>query len=208
MSQVLAERTARALGGRTSSRRTFLRRVAIVGAALATAPLDFILRPVTAYAAVCGPADQCNNGYTVFCCTVNRGQNRCPPGMFVGGWWKAADSNYCCDASGAPSDRYYIDCHPVCTCEDSGGGNFCSPDCIACACRCNSSAGTCDQRRVCCNRFRYGQCHTEIEQSGPVACRVVSCVPPYQLFDDCGSTVRVDNFTRNHTAPCLAGDCT
>jgi hypothetical protein len=32
-------------------------------------------------------------------------------------------------------------------------------------------------------------------------------VPPYQLFDDCGSTLRFDNATANHTAPCMAGAC-
>ena len=207
MSQVLAERVGKVLDrGDKQTRRSFLSKVAIVGAALVAAPIDFILRPVTAYAAVCGPADQCNHGYTVFCCTVNRGQNRCPPGMFVGGWWKAAGSSYCCDSDGNPTDRYYIDCHPRCTCESTG--NFCNPACISCQCRCNNSAGTCDHRRVCCNNFRYGQCHTEIDQSGPVACRVVSCVPPYQMFEDCGATVRNDNFTANQTAPCLAGDCT
>ena len=208
MSQMIAERAARAMDRDGISRRGFLRTVVLAATALAVAPLQYVLRPGSAYAAVCGPADQCNHGYTVFCCTVNRGQNRCPPGMFVGGWWKAANSNYCCDASGAPSDRYYIDCHPRCTCpENCGSGGFCPDSCLACTCRCNNEAGTCDHRRVCCNKFRYGQCHTDITCSGPVACRVVSCVPPYQLFDDCGSTVRSDNYTRNQTAPCLTEAC-
>jgi hypothetical protein len=53
--------------------------------------------------------------------------------------------------------------------------------------------------------FRYGQCNTDIGCSGPVTCRVVTCVPPYQLFDSCSTTLRSDNFTANQTAPCLAG---
>lgn len=206
MSRRLAERTARALDG-GHSRRSFLARVAVVGSALLTAPLDFILRPMTAYAAVCGPYSECSNGYTIFCCTTNRGINRCPPGMFVGGWWRADSSTYCCDGNGNPKARYYIDCHPQCICTDGcENGRFCNPSCISCQCRCNET--TCDRRRVCCNYFRYGQCHTEIGCSGPVACRVVTCVPPYQLFDDCGTSLRIDNQTGQQTAPCLAGDCT
>lgn len=204
MTRALAERASRALGARDTSRRRFLARVAVFGSALVAAPLDFILRPTTAYAAICGPAPECANGYTVFCCTVNRGLNRCPPGMFVGGWWKADNSTYCCDALGRPAARYYIDCHPRCTCAD-GAGNFCSPNCIACKCTCNDT--TCDRRRVCCNNFRYGQCHTEIARSGPVACRVVTCIPPYQLFDDCGPSSRTDNYTAEQTAPCLSPSC-
>ena len=121
----------------------------------------------------------------------------------------AIASHICRDESGAPSDRYYIDCHPQCSCPgDCGSGGFCPDSCIACSCKCNNDSGTCDNRRVCCNNFRYGQCHTEIACSGGVACRVVSCIPPYELFDDCGSTSRVDHQTASHTAPCLAGDCT
>ena len=60
------------------------------------------------------------------------------------------------------------------------------------------------QRRVCQNVFRYGQCNTQIGCSGPVACRVVTCVPPYLLFPSCGRTTLFDNTTANHTAPCLA----
>lgn len=178
----------------------------MVGTALATVPIDFLLRPGTAYAAVCGPAPSCSNGYTVFCCTINRGINACPPGTFVGGWWKASSSDYCCNPSGDPGSRYYIDCHPYCDCL-SGCGNFCSSGCVACDCHCHNDSSTCDHRRVCCNNFRYGQCHTEIDCSGGVACRVVTCTPPYQLFDECSSTSRSDNATANQTAPCLTGAC-
>ena len=203
MSRRLVEAATRFLD-RGVTRRSFLSNVALVGSALMTAPLDFVLRPMSAYVAVCGPYAECAHGYTVFCCTVNRGINRCPPGMFVGGWWRADGSTYCCDANGNPSSRYYIDCHPTCTCS-CGSGNFCSSSCTACSCKCNDTG--CDRRRVCCNNFRYGQCHTEISCSGPVACRVVTCVPPHTLFDDCGSTLRIDNQTSQQTAPCLSGPC-
>jgi hypothetical protein len=185
------------------SRRDFLTRFTLAATALVVAPLSFILRPTTAYAAVCGPASGCNDGYTAFCCSINRGINSCPPGHFVGGWWKASGSSYCL-VDGQPSARYYIDCHPRCSCECSGGSGFCDPSCWSCSCHCPST-GTCDERHVCCAIFRYGQCNTDIACSGPVTCRVVTCVPPYQLFDSCSPTLRTDNFTANQTAPCLAG---
>jgi hypothetical protein len=203
VTRALAERTSRFLG-RRQSRRSFLSQVAVVASAVVAAPVDYILRPNNALNAICGPAAECSNGYTVLCCTVNSGVNRCPPNMFVGGWWRADGSAYCCSSGGGSAPRYYIDCHPRCQCGCDGA--FCPDSCHPCSCHCNDGA-TCDRRRVCCNYFRYGQCHTEIGCSGPVACRVVSCVPPYQLFDDCGSTLRFDNATANHTAPCMAGAC-
>lgn len=183
-------------------RRDFLSRMTLAAAALVVAPVQYVLRPISAYAAVCGPAPGCNDGYTAFCCTIHRGINNCPPGHFIGGWWRAAGSSYCL-TDGRPSDRYYMDCHPRCRCT-SGCGNFCDSGCWPCSCGCVDT-DSCDKRKACCARFRYGQCNTDIACSGPVTCRVVSCVPPYQLFDSCGSTLLTDNFTANQTAPCLEG---
>lgn len=182
------------------SRRDFLSRMTLAVTALVVAPMDFIFRPMTAYAAICGPAAGCNDGYTAFCCTIFRGINKCPPGHFVGGWWKAASSSLCL-VNGQKAARYYLDCHPRCECS-SGCGNFCSSSCLPCSCHCPDTA-SCDKRHVCCARFRYGQCNTHIACSGGVTCRVVTCVPPYQLFDACGTTVLSDNFTAEQTAPCL-----
>ena len=63
---------------------------------------------------------------------------------------------------------------------------------------------TCDQRRHCCNAFRYGQCNTHVRCSGGVACRVVSCVPPYR-WDSCANVTLFDNATAEQSAPCLQG---
>lgn len=183
------------LAERTVDRRGFLYRLAITTTALAVAPIKYITRPINAQTAICGPQPGCNDGYSAFCCTINRGINNCPPGHFMGGWWRAAGSSYCGTGS-----RYYIDCHARCTC--SGTGNFCNPSCQPCSCTCPETS-TCDQRHVCCARFRYGQCNTQIAQSGPVTCRVVTCTPPYLLYDTCGSTLLSDNNTANQTAPCL-----
>jgi len=201
----LADKASAVLDRRTS-RRGFLARTALVGTALAAAPTAYVLRPGSAYAAVCGDGASCTSGWTAFCCTVNNGVNRCPPGTFAGGWWKADGSSYCC-AGSARRPRYIIDCHGSCTgCGCGPGSNFCASECLSCRCRCADN-GTCDQRKTCCNNFRYGQCHQEIGCSGPVACRMVTCTPPYQLYDACGSSSATDNRTVSHNAPCLGEPC-
>ena len=40
-----------------------------------------------------------------------------------------------------------------------------------------AAPGDCRTRRVYCNYFRYGQCHTEIANTGPIVCRVVDVRP-------------------------------
>ncbi len=201
--------SAAAVLERRTSRRGFLARAAIVGSAVVAAPMHYLLKPGTAYAAVCGIDSTCGAGYAVFCCTVNDGVNKCPPGTFVGGWWKADSSAYCCSSDGQPQPRYYIDCQGECTgCSTGCGGynSFCQAGCVNCDRRCSDSE-TCDQRRVCWNFFRYGQCHQEIACGGPVACRVVTCTPPYRLYGACTATSATDNRTATHTAPCLSPGC-
>src|SRR5688572_22637375 len=123
----LLDRATTVLDTRTT-RRSFIVRAALAGSALTVAPLRYLLRPGSAYAAICGCAGQscdcgsaCCDGYTDFCCTVH-GENSCPPGTFAGGWWKADGSAFC------SGPRYYIDCHHTCTCT-SGCGPFCAPEC-------------------------------------------------------------------------------
>jgi hypothetical protein len=164
------------------TRRGFLAGMAVAGSALATKPFDYVLKPNTAYASVCGPGATCAEGWSVFCCTINAGQNSCPPGSFLAGWWKADNSSFC-----GGNARYYLDCNATCP--------------TTCSCYCPT--GTCDNRRTCCNQFRYGQCHQEIACAGPVVCRVISCTPPWQLDGACTSSSATDNRTALHTAPCL-----
>ncbi|MGN6611836.1 MAG: LGFP repeat-containing protein [Angustibacter sp.] len=192
----LVDRVARGLG--RFSRRGFLVQTAVVGSALAVDPKGYVLTPQTAASTVCGPAASCSAGYTVMCCTINKGVNGCPPGTFAAGWWKAADSSWC-----GGGYRYIVDCNASCSKCTSGcsGDNICSSGCWSCGCKCGSSA-TCDQRRVCCNAFRYGQCNTHVRCSGGVACRVVSCIAPYK-WANCTTTSLTDNATAEHSAPCL-----
>lgn len=170
-----------------TSRRGFLGGAAVVGAAIAVNPWSYLTRPASAYDAVCGADNTCSAGYTVFCCTINGGNNSCPPDSFIGGWWKADHSSFC-----GGNARYYIDCNAY------RDGRY--------TCHCNQS--TCDQRLVACNQFRYGQCNTQIpwSQTGPVLCRLVSCTPPWvQYGGTCGTSSATDNNTATHAAPCLTG---
>ncbi|MGH9101458.1 MAG: twin-arginine translocation signal domain-containing protein, partial [Acidimicrobiales bacterium] len=203
MSRSLAEMGAAVLAGR-SSRRGFLSRVAVVGSALSVGPLEYLLHPGTAYAFVCACGDRacgcgsaCCDGYTEFCCTLH-GANSCPPGTFAGGWWKADGSSWCQGA------RYYIDCNAACSgCTTScgGEGSFCDAGCDGLDCGC--AGGSCAQRQAGCVTFRYGQCHQEIGCSGRIACRVVTCTPPWLLDDTCTTTTLVDEATAEQNAPCL-----
>lgn len=182
LAQRFAHRASGLLSGKTS-RRSFLTRTAVVGSALAVGPIDFILKPGTAYGYLCGT---CTDGWTAFCCTINSGRNSCPAGSFVAGWWKADNAAYCCGAA-----RYIIDCNATCPTQ--------------CNCRC--SGASCDGRKTCCNQFRYGQCNTQIACYGPVVCRVATCTPPWQYDPSCTTSSATDNRTRDHGAPCLTTDC-
>jgi hypothetical protein len=184
----LVRRAGTALGGARMTRRSLLTRTAVLGSALAINPVDFAVRPASAYAAVCGESASCSDGYSVFCCTINNGGNFCPDGTFLGGWWKADNSGFCC---GGP--RYYLDCNASC------GTDY--------SCHCDDNPGTCDHRRSNCAQFRYGQCHLEIDCYGPVTCRLVTCTPPWAFDPSCTATSATDNDTVTHTAPCLPGDC-
>jgi uncharacterized protein with LGFP repeats len=180
----VAARVGTALQPKRLSRRGFPWRTTVVGTALAVNPFDFILKPGTAYASVCGAGASCSSGWTAFCCTINGGANLCPPESYVAGWWRIDDSAFC-----RGSARYIIDCNrkPRSTC------------------RCRCASGTCDERRVCCNNFRYGQCNQQVAGVTEVVCRVVTCTAPWTWDPSCTRTVRVDNRTATHSAPCLPG---
>jgi hypothetical protein len=187
--------------GRGPTRRSFLVNTAVVGSALVVSPLKFLLRPGTAYAALCGPDAGCDSGWTAMCCSIDGGVNSCPPGTVPAGWWKADNSGFCNGAA-----RYYIDCNATCGPCGCGPNGLCASSCVACTCHCAS--GTCDTRHVCCTQFRYGQCNQDIACLGPIVCRVVTCVPPWQFDSKCTTTSATSNATALHDAPCLHYDHT
>jgi len=197
ITKTIAEKAATLLGSRTS-RRGFIGRTAVVGSAIAVNPVQYILRPGTAYAAVCGCAGQscqcgspCCDGYTEFCCTIT-GSNTCPEGTVMAGWWKADRTSYCA------GPRYYMDCNGVCSC--SCGSGFCTGcDGLTCSC----ANGNCNLRKAGCTAFRYGQCHQELACIGRIKCRVVTCTPPWQIDPTCSTVSATDNNTASHNAACL-----
>ncbi len=179
---------------RKSSRRGFILGSAMVGSAVAVAGCAPGTQPGSPYNHItdCG-GGLCTDGYTEFCCTINDGLNACPPNSFAGGWWRADYSSFC------NGTRYYIDCMQNCCGPATGFQNFCS-GCVECSC-----GGDCNSRRIYCNYFRYGQCHQEIVASGPIACRVVTCTPPYNDASmACSTAAAVDNSTAEHAParPC------
>jgi len=184
-------------------RRSFLSRSALVASALVTAPADILLRPTSAYAAICTCQGQgcacgslCCDGYTEFCCAIY-GANACPAGSLTGGWWKADGSSFCGGAA-----RYYMDCHKPCGGCSCGGSGLCSGGCNGTACGCGR--GRCDHRKAGCTSFRYGNCNNHIACIGPIQCRVVTCTAPWKIEPSCSSSaVRTDNNTRAHDRPCL-----
>lgn len=213
------DRLAERIGpGDRPGRRSFLGRAAMVGSAMAVAPVDFMTRPVDAQdvvlasnavcrAAGCGSGSLCCDGYTEFCCSLT-GSNRCPEGSVTGGWWKVDSSTYC-SAAGQVRPRYYLDCHKLCGgCPCSGG--TCSGACNGTPCGCGripdehggGSLG-CGARKAGCTRFRYGQCNQQIGCVGPIVCRVITCLTPWQLDPNCTRATLTDNNTRWHDAPCL-----
>jgi len=183
------------------SRRGFFARTALVGSAVAVNPVTYALRPTTAYAAVCncnGSACECGSlccdGYTEFCCTLF-GDNRCPPGTLLGGWWKADGTAFC------NGPRYYMDCNAPCNGCGCGANGICSGACSGTGCGC--AQGSCANRKAGCTQFRYGQCNQNVPCLGPIVCRVVTCVPPWSLDPSCTTTVRVDQNTASHDRACL-----
>lgn len=212
MSRSLVRR-ATAILDRPISRRGFLRRMTYAATALSVAPITYLLRPVTAQAAICSCSGQncdcgslCCDGYTEFCCSIY-GENACPSGTVPAGWWKA-DGSGVCNTEGGPQPRYYIDCNVsdcgTCGC---GGAGICSGGCqqtpnFSCGC----ANGDCGFRKASCTGFRYGQCNQNIACVGPIVCRVVTCTPPWVWDDSCTTTSATDNNTRFHNAPCLTAD--
>jgi hypothetical protein len=192
-----SQRFAGALGAlleRRVSRRGALARAAVAGSAFAVAPVRYLLRPGTAWAVI-GPGDcsggLCNDGYTAFCCEIEHGLNRCPTGSYVAGWWKCTSyrGSGLCHEQGV---RYYVDCNRTPGHAFPGG--------------CQCADGTCANRRVDCNQFRYGQCNAQVEGTTEVVCRLVICQNPATVPGmNCNGTEMIDDTTCTHEADCLKG---
>jgi hypothetical protein len=187
----IPQRLAHSIGSRLERR---LSRRSAAGSALAVAPVRYLVRPGTAWAVIepkhC-KRGLCADGYTAFCCEIERGRNTCPDGSYIAGWWKC--TNYkgrgLCHQEGV---RYYIDCNRIPGTVFVGG--------------CQCANGDCGRRRVDCNRFRYGQCNTQIQGATEVVCRLIVCQNPATVSGmNCNGTEMVDDNTCHHEAGCLEG---
>ncbi len=194
----MSEWLARALGGlleRRTSRRGLFARSAVAGAAFAVAPVRYLLRPDTAWAVVtranCPGSSLCSDGYSAFCCEIEHGDNRCPQGTYVAGWWKCTDyrGGRLCSAEGV---RYYLDCNRVPGVPYPGG--------------CQCANGNCAERSIACNLFRYGQCNADVVGTTEVVCRLMICQNPATVPGlNCNGTMMVDDTVCYHEAGCLDG---
>lgn len=194
MGSRLADRAASVVERRVP-RRGVLTRAAVAASALAVAPLRYLLRSLAAGDVItttcgdCPPGSLCCAGYTAFCCQLPGGSNtRCPVNSFVGGWWKC--TNY--TGSGLCNQlnvRYYLDCNEL-------PGHTCTDHC---------ASDNCGYRQTCRYIFRYGQCNTQIKGVTKVVCRLITCVPPWQIDClNCNSTPYAsDNNTCGHEASCF-----
>jgi hypothetical protein len=177
---------------RKTSRRGLLARAGLIGTALAVSPLRYALRPLDAWAVI-RPGNcrsgLCNDGFTAFCCEITKGKNHCPSNTYVAGWWKctAYRGRGLCSREGV---RYYVDCNRT------PGKSFRN------GCQCANN--NCNQRRIDCNHFRYGQCNTQISGTTEVACRLVVCRHPANIASfHCNRTYKVDDSTCGHENRCL-----
>ena len=139
LSASLVERSANLLG-RNSTRRGFLARVAVLGSALSVAPVQVPPRHPGPRTWRCAGGAACDEGWTAFCCTITG--NECPTGSSS-------------PAGGRPTTRVL---------RRPRGPVLHRLQLASCGSdwQCHCASGTCDQRRVACNQFRYGQCHQEI----------------------------------------------
>jgi hypothetical protein len=179
---------------RRVSRRSALAKTAIAGSAFAVAPIRYLVRPGAAWAVIDPDSCEsglCTDGYTAFCCEIERGRNTCPAGTYIAGWWKCSDyrGGGLCHDEGV---RYYLDCNRTPGHAFPGG--------------CQCAQGDCSRRRVDCNQFRYGQCNPQVHGTTEVVCRLIICTNPAGVPGlNCNGTEKFDDNTCSHEAGCLEG---
>ena len=158
---------------RKSSRRGFLIGSAMVGSAVAVAGCAPGTQPGSPYSHItdCARRRSAPTATPSSAAPSTSGLNTCPPGSFVGGWWRAdllqllqrhplLHRLHAELLRARPRQRVLRRVHRV---------------------PLREVAAT--RARIYCNYFRYGQCHQEIGITGPIACRVVTCVPPYLIAE-------------------------
>ena len=194
----LVERIARRLG--TLSRRGFLARTAVVGSALAVDPKGYVLTPQRAYSTICGPANTAASGYSVLCCTVNKGSTpaRRARSPRAGGRRPGPRGAAVATATSSTATPGASRAAPAAPTTTSATGRAGTARAASGSTAPVTSAGT---------AATPSATASATPTSGAavgVACRVASCVPPYR-WDSCATTALVDNTTAEQGAPCLQG---
>jgi len=200
-SQRLAERVAGFLGAHTS-RRGFIARTAVIGSALAVNPGGFVLRPARRTPRSAGRLQTAPPATPPSAVRRTVPTSAHPARSWVAGGRPTDQATAAVDRATTSTVRTRALAAARAAAATTPSAR--RPASTAAA---TATSGSCDQRRVSCNYFRYGQCHQEIGCGGPVACRVVSCTPPYELFGECSNASATDNATTEHSAPCLPGGC-
>jgi hypothetical protein len=192
------------------SRRGFMVRAALLAATYSVAPSTLIKSyahpgstcddggcgcPCHTGAANCDHSTKCcGEVWTAFCCSLS-GSNTCPDGTEIGGYWKCTEysGNQLCDDTPGDDVRWYLDCNLL-PGESCGSG-------------CHCLDGDCSKFRVCCNRFKYGQCHTNHPTPTCIKCRIVRCQRPWEQFSFCDPPPAggppIENVTCSHDPGCL-----
>ena len=124
-----------------------------------------------------------------------------PPGTFTAGWWKAADSSWCCGGY-----RYFIDCNAKCVSCATGcaGDHICDRTCWNCSCGSGSKAGPATSAGTAATRSATASATpTSAAAAGwPAASRAASRRTGGTAAR---TTALFDNATAEQGAPCLQG---
>ena len=144
----------------------------------------------------CGCGSTCCAGFTEFCCSVNGGYNYCPTDTVMGGWWKADNSSLLRRAPLLHGLQRHLRMHD----RVRGRVGLLRPGCDGVNCGCGPDG--CDSCVTGCFQFRYGQCNQHIDCIGRIVCRVVACVPPWEIDPTCTTTNAQDNGTAEQNAAC------
>ena len=175
------------------------------GSALVTAPGDLLLRPKSAYAAVCNCLGK---SCTVRLAVLRRlhrvllrdlRRQRLPPGLAHRRLVEGRRLELLRRRTPATT---WTATSPAAAC-GCGGGGICSGACNGTPCGCGTRALRSPQGRLH-ERSATATATTARACIGPIQCRVVTCTAPWKIEPTCSSSaVRTDNNTRGHNRPCL-----
>ena len=203
MSTKLVAAASRALDTRTS-RRGFLRRAAMVGTALVAAPPPSCFAPEApmgrSFPANAVPGPRATTGGPS---SVATSPESTP--ALRGTWSPAGGGPKATRSATGTAATTWTATRPVAACS-CGGSGTCAHTCVDLRCHCNHD--NCGERKTCCTRFRYGQCNNQKACIGPITCRVVTCVPPWEWDSSCSHTSAVSQSTYNQSAAGLLPDTT